>query len=100
MWLLFKRVRTHQPRKYKLTKRLLEELAYFGSSGHPIAHTIPYIVKESRKSTMQLMAVACLVSLGVGFLLSFVLVWGHLDAISNKTEVWYARCIDSSRGKR
>lgn len=71
-----------------LTERLLVELDRLGSASHPIARTLPEIVKASQRFQRWRTATVALIALLVGFVGCYAWTGVKLEVLASNVEAW------------
>lgn len=71
-----------------LSDRLLAELTRLGSSGHPIARTMPPIIEAHIQKAQRVLYAIIAVSIAIGFLLCYAWNTVRIDVLSSNVAAW------------
>lgn len=71
-----------------LTERLLSELSRLGSASHPLARTLPGIVREHQHCARRVFALAVVVAFLLGFMVCLAWQGVKLEVLAANVEEW------------
>ena len=71
-----------------LIDRLQAELARLGSASHPLARTLPEIVRESQRCARRVFALALVIAFLLGFLACYTWQGMKMEVLAANVEAW------------
>lgn len=73
-----------------LNDRIYAELARLGSVSHPIARTLPYLIREAERCTRRILALSVTLAFLAGFLACYAWQGAKLEVLATNVEAWRA----------